>query len=198
MINNKKEEYMKFFVSIFTIMLFLFSPLHIRAETVLNNRITPEKSAIELKVEDFIDIFFDDLKNKRTEKIAWKIVEEVGYTWEEEKKEDIKNDYRAKLDSIFLEPPKGKYGDFYGHDLINYGYLPGSTRYVRSYYISYHTGAPLIWEFHFYLRPKGELSLTHISWSGKNAFDVFSYLDLIWEELKRNNELLNLILRTSR
>jgi len=120
------------------------------------------------------------------------IVEETGYYLDKSEKEKTKNEYKANLNKIFVEPPKGKYGICYGYN------LPGSNRYFRSYYISYHSGAPLIWEFRFYIRPKGELSLNHISWSEKNPFECFSSLDLIWKELKKNNELLNLILETSR
>jgi hypothetical protein len=180
---------MKFYISIF-IIVFIFSPLYISAETTTS----PEKGKINNQVNEFIVKFFDDIENKRTEKIAWMIVEETGYYLDKSEKEKIENDYKANLDKIFIEPPKGKYGQYYGYNLINTSYLKGSNRYFRSYYISYHSGAPLVWEFRFYVRPKGELSLNHISWSEKNPFECLSSLDLIWEELKTNNELLTRIL----
>ncbi len=187
---------MKVNISIFMfIIVFLFSPLYIIAKTTSDSRMSPEKEKVNNQVNEFIGEFFDELKNERTEKIAWMIVEGIGYAWEDEKKEDIKKDYRIKLDSIFIEPPKGKYGQYYGHNLISSSYLPGSKRYLRLYYISYHSGAPLVWEFRFYVRPKGELSLNHILWSGKNPFECFSSLDLIWKELKTNNGLLTRILK---
>ncbi len=193
MITNKREVYVKFYISIFLIV-FLFGPLYISAETATS----PEKGKVNSQVKEFIGEFFDDLKNKRTEKIAWMIAEETGYYLDESEKEKTKNDYKANLDKIFIEPPNGKYGYSYGYGIITSNFLPGSNRYIRLYCISYHSGAPLVWEFRFYVRPKGELSLHHISWSEKNPFECFSSLDLIWEELKTNNELLNLILENSR
>lgn len=190
---------MKVYISKFIfIIVFLFSPLYIIAKTTPDSRMSPEERIIDNQVNEFVVKFFDDLKSKRTEKIARMIVEEIGYSWDESEKEKTKNKYRANLDKIFIEPPNGKYGEYYGTNIITSSYLPGSNRYLRLYYISYHSGAPLVWEFRFYIRPKGELSLNHISWSEKNPFECFSSLDLIWEELKTNNELLNLILRTSR
>jgi len=190
---------MKIYVSVFMfIIVFLFSPLYIIAKTTSDSIMSPEEQIVDNQVNEFIVKFFDDIKNKRTEKITWMIVEEIGYTLDQFEKEKAKNEYRADLDKIFIEPPKGKYGEYYGHDLINTSYLPGSNRYLRLYCISYHSGAPLVWEFRFYIKPKGELSLHHISWSEKNPFECLSSLDLIWEEMKTNNELLNLILKNSR
>ncbi len=172
------------------ILILMFVPLYITAKI--------DKQIADKQVNEFVVKFFDDLKNKRTEKIARMIVEETGYYLDEDTKEKTKNDYRTKLDSIFIEPPNGRYGDFYEYNLINTSYLPGSNKYIRLYYISYHLGTPLTWEFRFYIRPKGDLSLNHISWNEKNPFDCFSSPDLIWEELKTNNELLDQILKTSR
>jgi hypothetical protein len=193
MFTNKKEVCMKIYISIF-IIVFLFSPLYIIAKTISDSRMSPEKGIVNNQVNEFIGEFFDELENKQTEKIAWMIVEEIGYYLDESEKEETRNEYKANLDKIFIEPPKGKYGRCYGRNLINKSYLPGSNRYLRLYYISYHSGTPLLWEFRFYIRPKGELSLSHISWSEKNPFECFSSLDLIWEELKTNNELLTHIL----
>ena len=187
---------MKVYIPIF-IIVSLFSPLYVMAKSALDSRMSTEKRIIDNQVNEFIGEFFDELKNKQTEKLAWMIVEGIGYAWDEAKKEETRKEYKANLDKIFIEPPNGKYGDFYGTNLITSSSLPGSNRYRRLFYISYHSGAPLVWEFRFYIRPKGELSLNHISWSEKNPFEYLSTLDLIWEELKKINELLNLIRESS-
>lgn len=176
------------------VIVFLFNPLYISAKTTTSS----EKGKVNNQINEFIGEFFDELKSKQTEKIAWMIVEGIGYAWDEAKKEETRNEYKADLDKIFIEPPKGKYGQYYGSNLISRSFLPGSNRYLRLYYISYHSGAPLVWEFRFYVKPKDELSLNHVSWSEKNPFECFSSLDLLWKELKTNNELLNLILKSSR
>lgn len=185
---------MKVYISIFMfIVVFLLSPLPVMAKSVLDSKISTEKRIINNQVNEFIVEFFDDFENKRTEKIAWMIVEGIGYAWDETKKEESRKEYKANLDKIFIEPPNGKYGQYYGYNLISSSFLPGSNRYLRLYYISYHSGAPLVWEFRFYIRPKGELSLNQVFWSEKNPFECLSTLDLIFEELKKINELLTLI-----
>jgi len=78
-----------------------------------------------------------------------------------------------------MSPPQSSYGKLDGYDLMDESYLPGSVRYFRLTYISYHEGAPLIWQFRFYVKPNGKIALNYITWSEKNPFEFLSTSDML-------------------
>jgi hypothetical protein len=123
--------------------------------------------------------FFDNLKNKRHKQIADFIVESLGSNWDESKKITERNDYLSKLEIISLKPPKGVYGDLFGYDLIEQGFLSGSDRYFRHTYISYHEGSILIWEFRFFVNKDDRVTLHYMGWSDKNPFEYMSTSDML-------------------
>lgn len=122
---------------------------------------------------------FQNLKDGKTEEIATWIVGEVGYALDAATK--IKNtaEFKSKLDSMRLSPPVGTYGQLDSYDLIDEAYLPGSSRYFRLTYLSYHEGSPLTWEFRFYVKPNGKVALHYIRWSDKNPFEYLSSGDMM-------------------
>ena len=90
----------------------------------------------------------------------------------------MKNDFKSKLDLVITSPPVTPYGKLSGYDLIDEAYLPNSNRYFRLVYISYHEGAPLLWEFRFYVKPDGKIALNYIVWSEKNPFEYMSNAEM--------------------
>jgi hypothetical protein len=122
---------------------------------------------------------FANLKEGKTEEIAKWIVGEVGYSLDAGTK--IKNtaEFKSKLDSMCLSPPAGTYGQLDGYDLVDEAYLPGSPRYFRLTYLTYHEGAPLTWEFRFYVKPNGKVALHYIRWSDKNPFEYLAGGDML-------------------
>lgn len=122
---------------------------------------------------------FANLKEGKTEDIARWIVSEVGYALDAPSKVKNTNEYKSKLDIVLISPPASAYGKLDGYDQINEAYLPGSSRYFRLSYISYHEGAPLLWEFRFYVTPNGKVSLNHLSWNEKNPFEYLSTSDML-------------------
>lgn len=122
---------------------------------------------------------FANLKEGKTEEIAKWMVEEVGYASDAATKIKNAGEYKSQLDIVLLSPPASSFGKLDGYDLIDEAYLPGSSRFFRLSYISYHQGAPLIWEFRFYVRPDGSVSLNYISWNPKNPFEFLSTNDML-------------------
>jgi hypothetical protein len=121
---------------------------------------------------------FENLKNGKSQAIAQWIADEIGYAWDASTKIQKLNDFKAKLDIVGVSPPASSYGKLGGYDLIEESYLPGSDRYFRTTYISYHEGAPLIWEFRFYVNPKGKVTLNYITWNTDNPFEYLATPDM--------------------
>ncbi|MCG8607294.1 hypothetical protein MJD09_20220 [bacterium] len=73
-------------------------------------------------------------------KMAEWMVDQLGYAWDASTKLQNKNEYQSKIEIILLNPPANAYGTMDGYDLIEESYLPGSNRFFRLTYISYHEG----------------------------------------------------------
>ncbi|GHA61092.1 hypothetical protein [Pontibacter akesuensis] len=131
------------------------------------------------EAKTIVNTIFTDLKNNRHEKVADFMVESIGKTWDAATKIKNKNDYLSKMQIISVSPPEGVYGSLDGYDLIEEAYLPGSDRYFRHTYISYHEGSKLIWEFRFYINSKQKLTIDYIGWSEKNPFEYMSTSDML-------------------
>ena len=121
---------------------------------------------------------FENLKAGKTQDIADWIMSQLGYTYSEADKITNRNNFKSKLDLVLAGPPASAYGKVDGYDLIDEAYLPGTGRYFRFVYISYHQGAPLIWELRFYVKPDGQVALHYITWSEKNPFEYMSTSDM--------------------
>jgi len=129
---------------------------------------------------------FTNLKEGKTEDIAKWIVAEIEYAQDAATKVKNTGEFKSKLDIISLSPPEGTYGKLDGFDEIDEAYLPGSSRYFRLTFLSYHEGAPLTWEFRFYVKPDGKVALHYISWSEKNPFEYLSSGDMLVTHWLRN------------
>jgi len=138
----------------------------------------PKDNVLNQAREMTVQVFFN-LKNGESEKLAKWIVEQIGYTWDASSKVTQTNDFKSKLDVILLDPPASPYGKLDKYDLIDESYLPGSDRYFRMSYISYHQGAPLIWEFRFYVKPDGIVTLNNITWTEDDPFEYLSTNEML-------------------
>lgn len=139
--------------------------------------VTPSADSVAAAYK-MADGLFANLKAGKNEEIAKWLVEQVGYAWDAQTKIKNMNEYKAKLDMILLSPPAAQYGKMSGYDLIEESSLPGTDRYFRLTYVSYHEGAPLVWEFRFYVKPDGKLALSSCGWSDKNPFEYLSTGDM--------------------
>ena len=157
-----------------SVSMFIASSL--TAQTSAINTRPPDSAIIE-KGKDMAVNVFKSLREGKSEAIADWIVEQVGYNWDASTKVQKKGEFKSKLDILLLEPPASPYGSIDSYDLIDESYLPGSNRYFRLIYISYHVGAPLVWEYRYYVKPGGELSLHSIGWNEGNPFDYLSTPD---------------------
>ncbi len=129
--------------------------------------------------KQLVTTFFENLKNNKHKENADFIVESLGANWDESKKITELNDYLAKFEIISLKPPKGVFGKLFDYDLIEEGFLPGSDRYFRHTYISYHEGSILVWEFRFYVTEDKSVTLHYIGWTDSNPFEYMSTPDMI-------------------
>ncbi|WP_276495682.1 hypothetical protein [Pontibacter litorisediminis] len=142
--------------------------------------LTKRPSAAKIQeAKNMATTIFADLKNERHDKIADFMVESLGKSWDSSTRIKNKNDYKGKMEIISMSPPNGVYGDMGGYDLIEEAYLPGSDRYFRHTYITYHEGSKLVWEFRFYINNKQEVTLDYIGWSEKNPFEYLSTSDML-------------------
>ena len=123
--------------------------------------------------------FFENLKNKEHKSNADFIVKSIGSTWDESKKISERNSYLSKFEIISMKPPMGVYGDLNGYDLIEQGFLKGSDRYFRHTYLGYFEDSFLLFEFRFYAKSDGKVSLHYIGWSEKNPFEYMSTSDML-------------------
>jgi hypothetical protein len=157
------------------VCLAIWSPVH--AQLGKPQLVTPNAEAVAAAYK-LVEGVYAKFEAGKTEEIAKWLTEQVGYTWDAAKKVQNTSEYKAKLDSILLSPPQGNWGKLSGHDLIEESSLPGSGRYFRLTYITYHEGAPLVWEFRFYVKPDGKPSLNSFAWSDKNPFEYLSTADM--------------------
>ncbi len=123
-------------------------------------------------------IFENFMQDKITD-IAEYIVDHIGFTWNPVKRISELNDYKAKLEMMKVGPPNGVYGEMIDYDMIEEGFLPGSARYFRHTYLTYHEASLLTWEFRFYVGKNDELRLHYIGWSETNPFEYMSTSDML-------------------
>ncbi len=141
--------------------------------------IKPPKPESLKSAREMVDNLFADLEAGKSQKIAEWITDQVGYTWDASTRVQKINEFKSQLDIVMISPPASSYGELDGYDLIDESYLPGSDRYFRLTYLSYHEGAPLIWEFRFYVKPDGKTTLNAIQWDDKNPFEYMSTVDML-------------------
>jgi hypothetical protein len=138
----------------------------------------PKADALSAARKTCTDMFAK-LKDGQSEAIAAWIVEQVAFSRDEASKLNLKNDFRSKLELVLANPPVSPYGTLAGYDLVDEAYVPGSDRYFRLTYMTYHQRAPLLWEFRFYVKPDGVVSLHYISWNETNPFEFLATSDMM-------------------
>ncbi len=138
---------------------------------------TPSASALAAARKMCTELF-ENLKAGKTQEIADWLQAQIGYLDSEANKITNRNKYKSQLDVVLAGPPASPYGKVDGYDLIDEAYLPGTNRYFRFVYMSYHQKAPLIWEFRFYVGPSSQVSLNSFAFSDKNPFEYMSTSDM--------------------
>lgn len=89
--------------------------------------------------------------------------------------------FQSQFRMIAASGPSNPFGEMDGFDLLQQSSLPGTDRYFRLTYMTYHDELPLVWEFHFYARPDGGLSMPYLQFSGQNPFTYLSTPDMLIE-----------------
>ncbi len=149
----------------------------IAAEVVKPKNVTPNATAVSAAYK-MAEGLFANLKAEKNDDIAKWLVEQVGSSWDAQTKVKNAADYKSKLDMILISPPAGTYGKLDSYDLIEESGLPGTDRYFRLTFMTYHEGAPMIWEMRFYVKPDGKVALKYCGWSDKNPFEYLSTSDM--------------------
>jgi hypothetical protein len=125
---------------------------------------------------------FSKLKEGQTQEVAQWIVRQVGYAWSAQEKVKKTGEFKSSLDLILIGPPDGAFGKLDGYDLIEESYLPGSDRYFRLTYMTYHQASPLLWEFRYYITPEGKVTLHWIAWSPENPFEFLTKSEMLLDQ----------------
>ena len=163
-----------------TVVLFGFWQISL-AQTLRSSSARPSDEAIAA-AHKMAEQLFTDFKAGQSEKIAKWIASQLGQAWDAQTKLKNTNEYKAKMDMIQMSPPDGNWGKMDGYDLLKESPLPGTSRYFRLTYMTYHEGAPLLWEFRFYVKPDGKPTLTYVSWSDKNPFEVLTNSEMLIDQ----------------
>lgn len=141
--------------------------------------IRPPSAEVLSQADALVDTVFTALQEGRSHDVAEFFNRHVGYTDNQTDQVTNVNTYRSQIDVILLPPPSGPLGPMAGYDLLEESYLPGSSRYFRRTYLTYHEGSPLIWEFRFYVRPDGTASLNAFQFDPGNPFAYLSTSDML-------------------
>lgn len=141
--------------------------------------IKPPGASVLSQADALVDTVFTALEEGRSQDVAEFLNRHVGYADNQSDQVNNVNTYRSQLDVVLLPPPGGPLGPMDGYDLLEESYLPGSSRYFRRTYMTYHEGAPLIWEFRFYVRPDGTTSLNAFQFDPANPFEYLSTSDML-------------------
>jgi|SRR5690625_175482 len=89
--------------------------------------------------------------------------------------------FQSQFRMILQGGANSPFGAMDGYDLIQQSTLPGTNRYFRLVYMSYHRGAPLLWEVHFYVKPDDDLAITYFQFNGQNPFTYMTSPDMLIE-----------------
>jgi hypothetical protein len=143
---------------------------------------TPSHEVLQEAKKDCADLF-GNLANGNTQEAARWMADEVGYTRDDDGKAAMRDDFKGKLDAVIASPPDSPYGKLSGFDLLDESYLPNSARYFRLIYVSYHEGAPLVWQFRFYVKPDGHVALEAVEWSEKNPFEYMATPEMLYPKV---------------
>lgn len=124
--------------------------------------------------------WFDLLTQGKTEEVAQAVTEQVSVAKSPSERIQTLNELKSSLDIILAGPPTSAYGAIDGYALLEQSYLPGTDRCFRFTFMTYHTDAPLLWEFRWYVKPNGTVVLSNVTWSGDNPFAYMSTTDMLF------------------
>lgn len=141
--------------------------------------IKPPSQVVLLQADALTDTVFAALKEGRTQDVAEFLNRHVGYAVSQSEQVKSISQVRSQLDVVLLPPPDGPFGQMDGYDLLEESYLPGSDRFFRRTYLTYHEGGPLTWEFRYYVRPSGRVVLNAYQFDPKNPFEYLSTSDML-------------------
>lgn len=87
--------------------------------------------------------------------------------------------FQTQFRMVLQGGPESPFGLMHGYDLIQEVSLPGTDRYFRLVYMTYHQRAPILWEVHFYVQPDDEVSVTYFQFNGQNPFVYLATPDML-------------------
>jgi len=165
---------------ILTIILSIIFQLQIgqaRAQTIER----PDPSVIQEAKSIVADSIFARLKAGQSESLAEWVTDQVHTEASGNSRMQQLNEFRSSFDMIAQGPPESPFGEMVGFDLLQESALPGTDKYFRLTYMTYHQEVPLVWEVHFYVKPDGNPSLTMIRFDGQNPFSYMTTPDMLIE-----------------
>lgn len=171
---------MRFSVSVFFLLATcLLIPFDATAQTTYQR---PNPELVEEAKSVVKDSIFARLRTGEVEALAEWLTDQVHSPASGTPRMKQLNQFRSEFQMIAQNPPDSPFGDMDGYSLLQESHLPGTSRYFRLTYMTYHQEAPLVWEVHFYVTPDESPVLTFVQYNGQNPFSYMTTPDMLIEE----------------
>lgn len=141
----------------------------------------PELGALEAAKGIVADSIFARLEAGEADALAEWITDQLHSEASGTSRLQQLSNFQSQFRMIAQGGPKTPFGQMEGFDMIQKTALPGTDRYFRLVYLTYHESIPLVWEFHFYVRSGGDVKLSYFKFDGKNPFEYLSTPDMFIE-----------------
>lgn len=144
---------------------------------------SPDRELVAKARATVVDSVFARLDAGEADELSEWLVDQIHTDASGNTREEQLAQFLSQFRMIVKDEPNNPFGKLDGYDLLQEAALPGTHRYFRLTYITYHTRSPLIWEFHFYVTPEEDLSMVLFNFSSHNPFDYMSTPDMYMQEL---------------
>lgn len=160
------------------IVVFLFTASPLNAQSFKS----PDRAHLSQAKEVILDSVFTRLNPEEADELAEWMVDQVHSDASGSNRVQQINQFQSQFRMIVQDGPDSPFGEMDGYDLLDETALPGTDRYFRLTYMTYHNRAPLVWEFHFYVTPTDELSLAFVNFEGQNPFSYMTTPDMLIQQ----------------
>lgn len=168
-----------FFLAVLVSACTLWGAADALAQTPNYQRPNPE--IVEQAKTIAADSVFTRLEAGKADELAEWVTDQVHSEASGTSRMQQLSQFQSQFRMIAQGPPQSPFGEMIGYDLLQESHLPGTNRYFRLTYMSYHQQAPLVWEMHFYVKPDDTPAMTYIQFNGQNPFAYMTTPDMLIE-----------------
>lgn len=168
---------MKAFLSFIAVCAYLMAAMPATGQHIQR----PDQLHLDQARAIVADSVFQRLSDKHADELAVWVIEQIHTDASGTTRTQLLSEFQSQFRLIVDDGPTNPFGELDGYDLLQEVALPGTKRYFRLLYMTYHQRTPLVWEFHFYVKPDGDLALTFLHFTGGNPFEYMSTSDMLIE-----------------